>query len=440
MAAITKSSVTPRERGTGKRTIVNKIFCFLVVVVFFGTIGGYLPLFFVNIDNQNDNNPLSSSLSSPLLSIKTVQEQLQQPSQRQKEQEEEEEEEEEGLSFPQSNKDHFRNPSLDNGKNVYIYHHTLRSSSGKEGAVILNMLMAHAYAYHNGFIYGGSCGEGNDVGRDPENSLIEAVGLQDYLQFACPRDLATTDRKKVIPSNSYVHDGTRIFTPEYVEKLKTAVNIKKNISPHQQERDANSKINTIVVHVSRGKKFTPCRRAVHNGYEPYLPNKHYQVSEAVLCCVFRVKKCISMCEVKVNIILLFLFTKMLINKYMKPESDGYENKVIIYSQSTSYESLDEFKERGYELHIDEPIDDVWKTIMTVANVFIMSRSSFSFVPAMLVNNDASNSTKVVYTPFWDEPIRGWDIVRKDIQTKSDMELERLKSTCPAKKTIRGTKK
>jgi len=69
------------------------------------------------------------------------------------------------LDFPKSNKDHFHNPTAGNkGEDIYIYHHTLRSSSGKEGAVVLDMLMGHAYAFHQGAIYGGSCGEGNDVG------------------------------------------------------------------------------------------------------------------------------------------------------------------------------------------------------------------------------------------------------------------------------------
>jgi hypothetical protein len=58
----------------------------------------------------------------------------------------------------------------------------------------------------------------------------------------------------------------------------------------------------------------------------------------------------------------------------------------------------------------------------------MSRSSFSFVPAMAVSG--STSTTVVYTPYWDQPIRGWEIVRRDIQAQSDAEFQRLKLTCP----------
>lgn len=243
------------------------------------------------------------------------------------------------------------------------------------------MLQGHAYAYHQGGIYGGSCGEGNDVGRVPENSLIESIGLQDFLQFACPRDIETKDRKKVVPQRSYTQDGTRVFTPEYVDLLKGVISYPKR--PENQK-----KTNTIVVHISRGRKFTPCRKKPHRNYEPYLPNKHYQ---------------------------------LLINKYMK---DGYDNKVIIYSQSKSYEKFDEFREKGYELHIDEKINDVWKAVLT-SDVFIMSRSAFSFVPAMLATAD----TKVIYTPFWHTGLKNWETVRKDILSQSDAELKRLKSTC-----------
>ena len=104
--------------------------------------------------------------------------------------------------------------------------------------------------------------------------------------------------------------------------------------------------------------------------------------------------------------------------------------MIIFSQSSSFEKFDEFREKGYELHIDEDISDVWIAALA-SDVFIMSRSSFSFVPAMV----ASDSTKVVYTPFWDQPIRGWDIVRNDIQAQSDAEFQHLKSTCKKKPDI-----
>ena len=175
------------------------------------------------------------------------------------------------LSFPKSNEDHFRNPSVNLGKKVYMYHHTFRAPDGTEGSVILDMLQGHVYAFHQGGIYGGSCGEGNDVGRVSENSLIRAIGLQDFLQFECPRDFETKDRKKVVAGKSYIQDGTRAFTPEYMDRLKSVIRYPK-------KQESQKKTNLIVVHIRRGKKITPCRRKLYNDFEPYLPNKHYQVS------------------------------------------------------------------------------------------------------------------------------------------------------------------
>jgi hypothetical protein len=111
--------------------------------------------------------------------------------------------------------------------------------------------------------------------------------------------------------------------------------------------------------------------------------------------------------------------QLLIDKYMKPNA-----KVVIYSQEPSHESLDEFREKGYELHISEELADVW-TAALVADVFIMSRSDFSFVPAILTK------ATVVYTPFWEKAHRGWDVVGKDVMDQSTAEFERLSSACPA---------
>jgi hypothetical protein len=102
---------------------------------------------------------------------------------------------------------------------------------------------------------------------------------------------------------------------------------------------------------------------------------------------------------------------------MKPNA-----KVVIFSQEPSFESLDEFKQKGYELHIEEEIANVWTAAMT-ADVFIMSRSDFSVVPAVLTK------ATVIYTPYWDKPLRSWHVVDKDVLEKSDEEFKRLKATC-----------
>jgi hypothetical protein len=266
-----------------------------------------------------------------------------------------------------------------------LYHHTLSGNHGKEAAVVLDMLMVHAHAFNDGETYGGSCGEGNDVGRDPENSLIDAIGLGSELRFECPRDNEYDGRKKMLAYRHYTEDGTRGMTPEYVSLLKSVVDYPSRSEVFSNVDDPDRF--TIVVHIKRGSKITPCRKPFKD-FDPYLPNLHFQ---------------------------------NLIDKYMKPNA-----RVVIFSQSDSYESFDSFKDKGYELHLDEEITDAWRHIV-MADVAILSRSSFSFVPAVV-----SKGT-VVYTPFWYKPIRGWDTVGKDVLATTADELKRLQASCPVKK-------
>jgi hypothetical protein len=162
--------------------------------------------------------------------------------------------------------DPFYPEEVDDRHLSYIFHHTPTGRMGKEGHVILDMLLAHSYAFHSRQIYGGSCGAGNDVGRDPERSLIKAVGLEDVIRFACPDEIDSPLRKREIPSKSYIQDGTRALTPEYITLLRS-------VTTYPERKDNQY---TIVVHIRRGK-LTPCRKPVHD-VNPYLPNMHYQVS------------------------------------------------------------------------------------------------------------------------------------------------------------------
>jgi hypothetical protein len=161
--------------------------------------------------------------------------------------------------------DPFYPSGVDEKQLQYLFHHTPTDRSGKEAHVILDMMMGHAYVYHQQQLYGGSCGSGNDVGRDPERALLKAIGLDHVLRFACPGDIKNKMRQKEIPSRSYQQDGARSLTPAYMELLRSAM--------HYPERKDDKF--TIAVHIRRNK-ITPCRKQFQ-GYDPYLPNKHYQV-------------------------------------------------------------------------------------------------------------------------------------------------------------------
>jgi hypothetical protein len=242
---------------------------------------------------------------------------------------------------------------------------------GKSGKVVEEILMAHAHAFQLNVTYGGCCAS-STIKVTQHQELLEAIGLKDVLQFRCPHDYPTdfSVRKSVIPRDRYTSDDTRVWTPEYVEYIRSLLSY-----PPRQHKEY-----TIVVHMLRGET-SPCRDK-HEGYFRYLPNQHYQ---------------------------------NLIDKYMKPGA-----RVVIYTSPKSFEDTHEFRKRGYEVNVDATLKDTWKDFVT-ADVMIMSRSDFSMVPAMLAKGT------VVYTPFWHHSLRRWKRVSKDLMNQCEEEIERLRS-------------
>jgi len=244
--------------------------------------------------------------------------------------------------------------------------------SGKSGQVVEEMLMAHAYIFHQNATYGGCCGT-RSAKMTAHEDLLDALGLKEVVRFRCPRDYIhdTKTRRSVIPRDHYMAEDTHIWTPDYVDYLRTLVTY-----PERRHKEY-----TIVVHMLRGNT-SPCKNK-SRGYYSYLPNIHYQ---------------------------------NLIDKYMKPGA-----RVIIYTSAKSFESLGEFRNRGYEVYTGTSLKETWKEFVT-ADVFIMSRSDFSMVPAMVAKGI------VVYTPFWHHTLRRWMRVSGSIMRETDEETMRLRET------------
>jgi hypothetical protein len=76
--------------------------------------------------------------------------------------------------------------------------------------------------------------------------------------------------------------------------------------------------------------------------------------------------------------------------------------VTVFSQGKE-EDFSEFVSIGCALALNTKLDVAWRAFMQ-ADVFIMSPSSFSYVPALL--NFAGS---VVYTPFWHLPLAKWRV-------------------------------
>jgi hypothetical protein len=231
--------------------------------------------------------------------------------------------------------------------------------------------MCHAYAFHNNYIYGGACGRNTNLKfRSLHKELIDAMGLSNVLKLGCPNAHVQLQYRA-----DYIQNDTGIFTDSYIQFLQRLIEY-----PTKPER------RRIAVHIRRGD-ITPCRPRTR-GYPRYLPNQHFL---------------------------------QLIDRY-NPQNDS---DVFIYSESKSFENFDEFRSRGYHVVLDGSIGEVWKGIL-ISDVAILSRSSFSLVPAVLMKGT------VVYTTFWHKPLPGWDIVEEAFVNATTQEFRRLKATCPTK--------
>jgi hypothetical protein len=241
---------------------------------------------------------------------------------------------------------------------------------GKSGKVVEEMLMAHAYIFEQNATYGGCCGS-KTVKMASHEELLTAIGLEDVIRFKCPRDFDKDGqiRRSVIPRERYTSEDIRVWTPEYVDYLRSKLKY-----PPKQHKEY-----TIVVHMLRGD-VSPCKPK-REGFYRYLPNTHYQT---------------------------------LIDKHMKPGA-----RVVIYTSPKSFEDLEEFRRKGYEVNVDADLKDTWKDFAT-ADVFIMSRSDTSIVPAMVAKG------KVLYTPFWHHSLRRWKRVNNEVMHQTDEEIERLR--------------
>ena len=116
------------------------------------------------------------------------------------------------------------------------------------------------------------------------------------------------------------------------------------------------------------------------------------------------------------------YYRALIHQYRTTD----HHRVIVHSERQSrVEDWSEFEHiEGLELKLEAPPAEAWRDILR-ANVFIMSRSSFSLVPALFLGNQ----TKVVYTPFWHDPRPHWEIVdNQTLLRETTEEVARLRAT------------
>jgi hypothetical protein len=251
-----------------------------------------------------------------------------------------------------------------------VYYSATRQD--RSGAAIQDMLACHAYAYHHNATYGGACGNSPFV-KDHQ-VLIDTLGLTDILPFACP---PKDDPRHVLVNiaDYLLKPDTSLWTPDWQRIVRHHV-AKAIPNPNSNENKCR-----IAVHIRRGDVNPCCAQ------NRYTPNS--------------------------------LYLELLKEYY----NHNDKCQVEIYSQSKSFEPFDEFSSEGYSFQLDGDPMEAIKALLT-ANVAILSKSSFSLVAAVLRDQSVG---KVVYTPFWHAPLKGWDYVPVPLIKDMNQRVKQLRN-------------
>jgi hypothetical protein len=260
----------------------------------------------------------------------------------------------------------------------------------RSGAAILDRLLCHAFSWAEGVTYGGACEEnvasegGADASTHEQQQqalLVQSLGLAEELPLACP-----TDRSGILLKHEdYFAQDTAVLTEDWLAHMRRSVGVglpstslKTVVDPWQ-----------VAVHIRRGD-VTPCTE-----FERYLPNAYYL---AVL------------------------------DHYLPKLRDSTTQRpvqVTIYSDTENHEAWDVFVYRGYRLELGTNLTDAWYAMRT-ADVLVLSKSSFSLVPALW------NPNTVLYTPFWHAPLSSWTTVDAHLVRVAGGQAELLRRrACPA---------
>jgi len=251
------------------------------------------------------------------------------------------------------------------------------AKTDRAGSQILDMLMMDAFIYHEGGVYGGACAHfDGEKGKKTfekhlpdKQRLIRALGMEEVFKFACPtkQELAT-GKAKMLGRNEY-HTFSRDFSMEWVNHVRAQGTFQYTTRP------ADAPVQ-IAVHMRRGD-YHPCR---HGHGQKYLPNAYY-----------------------INVL----------DEYLPQYCpDVKACNLTIYTERQSFEDFTPFEERNYHLDFDSSLEQIWAAFMN-ADLLILSKSSFSWVPAIM------NQHHVV-TPQYKYPVAdNWEVASDEICNESD---------------------
>lgn len=262
----------------------------------------------------------------------------------------------------------------------------LRARADRSGAAILDYLKGLSMALEFGLEFGGICGETLMV--DTHKAMVQTLGLDTLIRFrSCPNN-RTTD---FIAGDRVEHNrgiAGSFSSPAVMHFIRAVSHARRggqrpsDANNNRVGGDMNKGAARVGVHIRRGD-VDPC------GYfARYLPNSLYL---------------------------------KLIDLY----SPAHGADVTIFSEEYSYEPWSDFS--NFTLSLGGNLTDVWQSMLE-SDVLILSRSSFSIVPAII----SSRIRTAVYLPYLrndPKPLPEWTVVNNKALKEGMRRTEQLKAAC-----------
>ena len=244
------------------------------------------------------------------------------------------------------------------------------------------MLKAYNYCFSHGMGYGGACGETR--WKDVNEELLRAVGLDDVLLYACPPS-SPQQQSIILDSTLYRRFDLNVSFLAYREHHVRDRSRRDHTLPWEFESDDSFHDNNDDEDDEDTDKVDPHFR--RNDTTPYRVAIHIRRGDIALCRTKYADRYYPN-----------TYYQQLIDTTIQQQQQSQQQQqqrrpyeVHIYSQSDDpentggqiqYETLDEFIERGYSVHLDESLPETWHGLIR-ADVTIVSISAFSMVPALL---------------------------------------------------------
>ncbi|KAL7571862.1 hypothetical protein ACA910_002936 [Epithemia clementina (nom. ined.)] len=349
----------------------------------------------------------------------------------------------------------------------------------RSGMVITEMLNAHAYAFAHNLPYGGYCKDHKNSHRvRAVEEILDVMGWQSVLPMKCPNQTLHQQSTKREHYHNALYEGPsnvfafpnhpwikymqrhtnytidqehQYFAPPSaaVESMQnhqttaTTITSNKNRLPARTRLLEPKDYFRVAVHIRRGD-VTPC---MNQHQERYSPNAHYlRLLEYFLPPDEKKSEYYTVGNWwKRQIYVWWPLVRG--HKWRKPPpppvhyhrrplwiqlfavSDSpYENFTLLeHDCNALYRNNNKNSNSGYphqssfcQLELDTPQWYVWKSI-AVADVVVLSKSTFSYIPAMLNRNGT-----IIYTAFARRPMAHWTraptVILKESQRIVEEEL------------------